>query len=253
VSAPLAVPVCRGLRYSRDIKTTGAHDAAQEFHFQGRESLARGTAGAARRLLAGAPGTRRHRQRLQRLQKGRLPTRVPGIPGARAARAAVGAVRRGDPVPRRSGHRRERYGGLRVGHPGCRVRGGPRESTCRCDPALDCRRTAIHIETGIHPLTRVQGTLMIEFTLMPDGMPRFPRIIQAVPAGVFEGAAKTILLRSQFSRMPAGTTPVQCFMPYNFIFSNHTQDTIGDFAAELGYRRNLPEIAQAGDPYAQLV
>jgi len=121
------------------------------------------------------------------------------------------------------------------------------------DPALDCRRTAIHIETGIHPLTRVQGTLMIEFTLMPDGMPRFPRIIQAVPAGVFEGAAKTILLRSQFSRMPAGTTPVQCFMPYNFIFSNHTQDTIGDFAAELGYRRNLPEIAQAGDPYAQLV
>ena len=121
------------------------------------------------------------------------------------------------------------------------------------DPALDCRRTAIHIDVEDRVPTRVQGTLVIEFTLMPDGMPRFPRIIQAVPAGAFEGVAKTILLRSQFSRVPAGSAPVQCFMPYSFIFNNHTQDTIGDFAAELGYRRNLPEIARAGDPYAQLV
>lgn len=121
------------------------------------------------------------------------------------------------------------------------------------DPALDCRRTAIHIDVSDRPIARVQGTMLIEFTLMPDGQPRFPRTIQAVPAGVFEGVAKTILLRSQFSRAPAGSAPVQCFMPYNFIFANFAQDTIGDFAAELGYRRDLPEIAQAGDPYAQLV
>lgn len=125
--------------------------------------------------------------------------------------------------------------------------------TTPLDPALDCRRTALHIDAADHPTARVQGTLVIGFTLMPDGLPRFPRIIQAVPAGVFEGVAKTILLRSQFSRAPAGSAPVQCFMPYSFTFTNFTQDTIGDFAAELGYRRNLPEIAQAGNPYAQLV
>ena len=121
------------------------------------------------------------------------------------------------------------------------------------DPALDCRRTVIHLDVSDYAAARVQGTLVIEFTLMPDGMPRFPRIIQAVPAGVFEGTAKTILLRSQFSREPAGAAPVQCFMPYSFIFHNYSQDTIGDFAAELGYRRNLPELARAGDPNAQLV
>lgn len=121
------------------------------------------------------------------------------------------------------------------------------------DPQIACRRTAIHVDAEDYARTRVQGTVIVEFTLMPDGRPRFPRIIQAVPAGVFEGVTKTDLLRSQFSAEPAGSAPVQCFMPYNFIFRNFTQDTIGDFAAELGYRRNLPEIAQAGDPYAQLV
>lgn len=121
------------------------------------------------------------------------------------------------------------------------------------DPALDCRRTPVHIDVADYARTRVQGTLVIEFTLMADGIPRFPRIIQAVPAGAFEGVAKTLLLRSQFSRAPAGSAPVQCFLPYSFTFRNFTQDTIGDFAAELGYRRNLPEIARGGDPYAQLV
>ena len=121
------------------------------------------------------------------------------------------------------------------------------------DPALDCRRTAIHMDLIDRAPVRVQGTLVMEFTLLADGTPRFPRIIQAVPAGVFEGAAKTILLRSQYTREPAGSAPVQCFLPFSLIFHNFTQDTIGDFAAELGYRRNLPEIAQAGDPYAQLV
>ena len=121
------------------------------------------------------------------------------------------------------------------------------------DPQIACIRTQVHMDVEDYARTRVQGTLIVEFTLMADGMPRFPRIVQAVPAGVFEGVAKTILLRSRFSTAPAGSAPVQCFLPYNFIFTNFTQDSIGDFAAELGYRRNLPEIAQAGDPYAQLV
>lgn len=124
------------------------------------------------------------------------------------------------------------------------------------DPAIDCARSAVHIFIGNYPdaarRAHVQGTIIVQFTVMPDGIPRFPRIIQAVPSGLFEATVKASLLRSQFSRQPGGA-PVQCEMPYNFIFSNVTQDSIGDFETELGYKRSLPHIAQEGDPYAQLV
>ncbi len=104
---------------------------------------------------------------------------------------------------------------------------------------------------------RVEGTIFAEFTLMPDGSPRFPRIIEAVPAGAFEGMVRESLLRSQFSRVPAGSGPVQCSMPYNFFFTGGRvggrRETIEDFEAELGYKTSLERLAEDGAPNAQLV
>ncbi|MGH8290843.1 MAG: TonB family protein [Steroidobacteraceae bacterium] len=65
---------------------------------------------------------------------------------------------------------------------------------------------------GVYPLAArragIEGTVLVEFTLMPDGHPRFPRIVFAVPTGFFEAVVKESVLRSRFSRTPSGSPPV---------------------------------------------
>ena len=126
------------------------------------------------------------------------------------------------------------------------------------DPALDCGgRKALKMwdEPAAHRV-HVQGTIFVEFTLMPDGSATFPRIIEAVPAGVFETVVREMVLRSKFSREP-GSAPVQCMLPYNFLFVDQriggARDTMEDFEAELGYRTDLVKLAESGAPNAQLV
>ena len=130
------------------------------------------------------------------------------------------------------------------------------------DPAIDCsNRTPVKMHMEQYPeaarRAHVEGAVLVEFTLMPDGSPRFPRIIEAVPAGIFEATARESLLRSQFSREPPGSAPVQCSIPYNFLLTGRRigggRDTLEDFEAELGYRTSLKNLAEDGAPYAQLV
>lgn len=130
------------------------------------------------------------------------------------------------------------------------------------DPAIDCsNRREVKMYMGSYPeaarRAHLQGAIFVEFTLMPDGSPRFPRIIEAVPAGVFESMVRESLLRSQFSRGVPGSAPVQCSMPYNFLLTGHRvgggRDTMADFEAELGYKTSLENLAEDGAPNAQLV
>ncbi|MGH8268673.1 MAG: energy transducer TonB [Steroidobacteraceae bacterium] len=129
------------------------------------------------------------------------------------------------------------------------------------DPALDCDRKAVKMYMGKYPEAarreHVEGAVFVEFTLMPDGSPRFPRIIEAVPAGIFETMVRESLLGSQFSREPPGSAPVQCTIPYNFIFTGRRigggRASMEDFEAELGYRTDLENLAKNGAPDAQLV
>jgi hypothetical protein len=83
----------------------------------------------------------------------------------------------------------------------------------------------------------------VEFTLMP--------------AGIFEPTVREILLRSQFSREPPGSAPVQCSMPYNFLLTGRRvsggRESMEGFEAELGYRTNLENLAEDGAPDAHLV
>lgn len=129
------------------------------------------------------------------------------------------------------------------------------------DPAIECNRQEVKMYLGRYPdaarREHLQGAIFVQFTLMPDGSPRFPRIIEAVPAGVFEAMVRDSVLRSQFSREPAGSAPVQCSLPYNFLFRGQRigggRDSMEDFETELGYRTNLENLAEDGAPNAELV
>ena len=45
----------------------------------------------------------------------------------------------------------------------------------------------------------VQGQVYMEFTVMPDGRARNPRVVYAVPPKVFDDAARRVILRSEFT------------------------------------------------------
>lgn len=125
------------------------------------------------------------------------------------------------------------------------------------DPMTDCERKEVSMYTLAYPVAArragIEGTVLIEFTLMPDGTPRYPRIVYAVPVGFFERVAKESLLLSRFSRAPPGSAPVQCSIAYNFLVTipSHDLRSIESYERELGISTKLGSEAQAGDPEAQ--
>jgi TonB family protein len=124
------------------------------------------------------------------------------------------------------------------------------------DPMIDCRRKVLAMPRGTYPMRalrdRVQGTVIVQFTLMPDGRARFPRIIFAVPAGFFEDVAKESVLRGRFSRAAAGSLPVQCSVPFQFEFGPVGRPrSIEDYERQLGVSIKLGSKAKTGDPAAQ--
>ncbi|MGH8294242.1 MAG: TonB family protein [Steroidobacteraceae bacterium] len=124
------------------------------------------------------------------------------------------------------------------------------------DAMTDCERQEVSMYALPYPVAaqraRIEGTVLIEFTLMPDGRPRFPRIVYAVPIGVFERVAKESLLRSRFSRAPPGSAPVQCSIPYNFLLIQPGDlRSIESYERELGISTKLGSEAKTGDPEAQ--
>jgi TPR repeat protein len=95
----------------------------------------------------------------------------------------------------------------------------------------------------------IQGKVYTEFSLMPDGRSRNPRIIYAVPEGEFEAAVRESLLHSDFAKGSPGDPPVQCTLFYNFEMR----------AASVQYPRldvfvsQTRSKAEAGDPSAQML
>ncbi|MGC1520206.1 MAG: TonB family protein [Steroidobacteraceae bacterium] len=132
----------------------------------------------------------------------------------------------------------------------------------------------------------IQGEVYVEFLVAADGRARLPRILYAVPTGVFDGAVRDSVLRSSFLPAPINGTPIASTIStfYNFKLSNVTIDNYeglesrakstlakaeaGDASAQLIYAMmisGLPQLhqtyekalpwflkaAQAGSPYAQ--
>ena len=62
----------------------------------------------------------------------------------------------------------------------------------------------------------IQGNVFVELVVMPDGSTRNPRILYAVPAGVFEPAVRTMALHLQYKPREPGSKRVHCQLMYRF-------------------------------------
>jgi TonB family protein len=131
----------------------------------------------------------------------------------------------------------------------------------------------------------IQGEVYVEFIVAPDGRARLPRILHAVPSGVFDSAVRDNVMRTQYlpGRIKGEpvATPISTFYNFKMNWSaadydgleRRVEDTLkkandGDPSAEMlygmmiaglpqlkkSYNEALPwflKAAQAGAPYAQ--
>lgn len=67
-------------------------------------------------------------------------------------------------------------------------------------------------DPGFPPIARMnknQGRVLVEYTVMPDGTARLPRVLYAYPPQEFEANAREAALRSRYARR-AGAAPLRC-------------------------------------------
>jgi TonB family protein len=96
----------------------------------------------------------------------------------------------------------------------------------------------------------MEGQVYVEFTLMPDGRSRMPRIIYAVPQGVFDAAARESLLRSEFEPAPASEEPIPCTLFFQFVVNGMSAR---DYPRLEVFVKQTLKSAEAGDPGAQML
>lgn len=96
----------------------------------------------------------------------------------------------------------------------------------------------------------IQGNVYVEFSVMPDGRSRNPRIIYAMPEGMFEAAVRDSLLRSEYTPGGSGSKPAQCTMFYNFEIPGVRKE---DYPMLQKFVNDTLAHAQSGDPNAQMV
>jgi uncharacterized protein len=98
----------------------------------------------------------------------------------------------------------------------------------------------------------VQGEAYVEFIVAPDGHPRIPRIIYAIPTGYFEASVRDNVMRSVF--LPARINGVPTSSPfsmfYNFKMNSVTIHDYGDLENRVAKTKLQ---AEAGDPSAQML
>ena len=98
----------------------------------------------------------------------------------------------------------------------------------------------------------IQGQVYMEYTVMPDGRARNPRVIYAVPAEVFEAAARRLILRSEFTPATRKNVPVPCTIG---VMISYKMDGMGkaDYAELNIFLKKKLKEADAGDPHAQMI
>jgi uncharacterized protein len=98
----------------------------------------------------------------------------------------------------------------------------------------------------------VQGEAYVEFVIAPDGHPRIPRIIYAIPTGYFEASIRDNVMRSVF--LPARINGVPISSPFSMFYNFKMNSvTIHDYG-DLEHRVAKTKLeAEAGDPAAQML
>jgi uncharacterized protein len=95
---------------------------------------------------------------------------------------------------------------------------------------------------------RVSGNVFVDYTVAPDGRARNPRIWYALPALVFDEAARMVIFNSTFQPRTENGVAVPCQMRILVKFTLSR----GGSNLEEGFG-NSKQLAEAGDPNAQLV
>jgi TonB family protein len=98
----------------------------------------------------------------------------------------------------------------------------------------------------------IQGDVYVEFVVAPDGHPRIPRILYALPSGFFETAVRESVMRSTYlpariSGRPIGTS---ASVMYNFTLDSAS---IHDYVGLEKLVSNTKSKAENGDPQAQML
>src|SRR5437016_2124126 len=105
------------------------------------------------------------------------------------------------------------------------------------DYPLDARRNGI------------QGDVVVDATVPPDGSTRNPRVVYAIPSGVFEPTARAMALHLRWHPADKESRAIHCYMTYRF------QMPLGKSAyPDLeSLVRNALKKAEAGDPSSELL
>jgi TPR repeat protein len=88
-----------------------------------------------------------------------------------------------------------------------------------------------------------------EFTVMPDGRARHPRLVYAVPLGFFEDAARRGVLTGQYPVRPSDTAPAHCRLMIRFVTPGASK---GDYPRLTALAKATETKAQAGDVEAEV-
>ena len=97
----------------------------------------------------------------------------------------------------------------------------------------------------------IQGQAYVELTVMPDGRARNPRVVYAVPAGYFEEAARTAILKSEFKPARAKNGFVPCTMAVMLRYQMDYAES--DYSKLEAFVGNAKKQAEAGDPRGQML
>jgi TonB family protein len=96
----------------------------------------------------------------------------------------------------------------------------------------------------------IQGNVYVELVVVPDGSTRNPRILYALPAGVFEPAVRTMVLHMQFKPREPGTKPAHCQVMYRFAIREHSA---ADYPELQKFTSVTLKKAEAGDTDSEFV
>jgi TonB family protein len=97
----------------------------------------------------------------------------------------------------------------------------------------------------------VQGEVYVEFVVAPDGHPRIPRILYAVPVGFFEDTVRDSVMRSIY--LPARINGVPIATPVSTFYNFKMNVSIAEYGNLDARVKDTLKKAEAGDPAAQML
>jgi uncharacterized protein len=98
----------------------------------------------------------------------------------------------------------------------------------------------------------IQGEVYVEFVVAPDGRARLPRILYALPTGMFDRAVIDSVMRSNFLPARVNGEPLATTISTYYIFTV-TGASIADYSGLEGRVKNALTKAESGDTSAQLL